>query len=718
MRLKIRGKILIPMVIALVALVAVVFAVLNYQLTKVSRAFIQEIGQSKMEEIESSMALASREAESVSSLFVRMPEVERAYKLALSGNIDDPQSPQSQEAREVLRQELDSLMSSFESVRGEPLMLHFHLPNGRSLARLWREKNFIRNDKWVDESDDISEFRQTVMQVNQSGNPAQGLEIGRGGFTVRSVLPVVSSSGEHLGSVEMLIEFEPIVEAAAAGAGQELLLYMNHEFLSIAQRLQDESRHPVIDDKFVKVSGTDDPDINDLISASVLEQGQNRLTVETAGNYSLAVFPVLDFTGDQVGVMAYVLDTSHEQTLISSLTMTLMGIMAVLLVLLVVVGQASTNMVIMRPLKKITAFAGKVSGGDLDQELNISSRDEMKELGNSLQTMVENLKDKIKEAEEKTNHAREETQKAEEFRVKAEQAMEKAEQARKEGMKNAAASISDIIQSLSSASEELSSQVEQASRGSEEQQQRTQETATAMEEMNATVLEVAKNASQAAEFAEEVQNKALRGAKTVQDAISSIVQVNNATEELKTKIAGLGDRAEGIGKIMTVIEDIADQTNLLALNAAIEAARAGEAGRGFAVVADEVRKLAEKTMSATKEVGESIQAIQADVKSNAKSVDSTVGFVSTATDLSKRSGKELEEIVDLAEKASDQVTAIATASEEQSSASEEINRSVDDINRVAGETSSVMTESSRAVADLAKQASKLQVIVKEMEEQT
>ncbi|MFO7728634.1 MAG: cache domain-containing protein, partial [Desulfonatronovibrio sp.] len=347
MRLKIRGKIFIPMVIALVALVVVVFVILTHQLTKVSRAFIQEIGQSKMEEIESAMALASREAESVSSLFVRMPEVEQAYETALSGDIDDPKSTQSQKAREMLRRELKSLLESFESVRGEPLMLHFHLPNGRSLARLWREKNFLRNDKWVDESDDISRFRQTVMRVNQTGEPAQGLEIGRGGFTVRSVLPVVSSSGEHLGSVEMLIEFEPIVEAAAAGTGQQLLLYMNHEFLDIARRLQDKSRHPVIDNEFVKVSGTDDPDINDLISAEILEQGQSGLTVETAGNYSLAVFPVLDFTGDQVGLMAYVLDTSHEQALISNLTMTLMGIMAVLLVLLVVVGQTSTNLVIM-----------------------------------------------------------------------------------------------------------------------------------------------------------------------------------------------------------------------------------------------------------------------------------------------------------------------------------------------------------------------------------
>ncbi|MFW6004901.1 MAG: methyl-accepting chemotaxis protein [Desulfonatronovibrionaceae bacterium] len=670
-----------------------------------------------MEVIYSSMDLVYGEAESVSSLFGQLPEVQEAYEVALSGNIDDPESPQSQRAREMLRSSLQDLLDSYENMKGEPLMLHFHLPNGRSLVRLWRGQNARRDGQWVDISDDISGFRETVVHVNETGEPAEGLEVGRGGFSLRKVLPVVSSKGRHLGSVEMLIDFNPIIETAAAGKEHDLLLYMNQDLLSIAVELQDQNKYPIIDDSFVKVTGTDNPETNRLITKDLLNQGRTDLNVKNAGNLSLAVFPVKDFTDKQVGVMVYARDISKEKALIRNLTIALLVIMAVLLVLLMIAGLVSIKYAVMRPLGKILTFAGLVAEGDLSRQLEIKSKDEMEELGSSLQTMVNNLKEKINEAEQQTEMARQETEKAEQFRLQAEEAMKNAEQAQKEGMLNAALKIEHVIESLSSASEELSAQVEQASRGSEEQQQRTQETATSMEEMNATVLEVAKNASLAAEHSEEAQNYALKGSQTVQEAIEAIRKVQTAAEELKSKIAGLGQRAEGIGRIMVVIEDIADQTNLLALNAAIEAARAGEAGRGFAVVADEVRKLAEKTMNATKEVGESIQAIQDDVQSNARSVDSTVEHVQKATDLSNRSGKQLEEIVALAEKASDQVRAIATASEEQSSASEEINRSVDDINRTASETADVMSQSAKAISDLAQQASELQALVQQMKDQ-
>ena len=278
-----------------------------------------------------------------------------------------------------------------------------------------------------------------------------------------------------------------------------------------------------------------------------------------------------------------------------------------------------------------------------------------------------------------------------------------------------ASQAEQIAGHVSSASEELSAQVEQSSRGAEEQSQRVGETATAMEEMNATVLEVARNASRAAETADTAKRKAQDGATVVRQVVQGIAEVQKNALDLKSDMTILGQQAQGIGQIMNVISDIADQTNLLALNAAIEAARAGEAGRGFAVVADEVRKLAEKTMTATKEVGDAIHGIQNGTQKNIGNVEHTVGKIDEATVLATKSGESLSEIVTLVDMTTDQVRSIATASEQQSAASEEINRSIEDISRISSETSDAMRQSAQAVTELANQSNVLSGLIEEMQ---
>jgi len=365
------------------------------------------------------------------------------------------------------------------------------------------------------------------------------------------------------------------------------------------------------------------------------------------------------------------------------------------------------------PIFKSVSFAEKLAEGDLDGELNINQKDEIGRLADSLRKMVSTLKERIMEADAKSEEAASEADKAKSAMADAEKAQAEAV-GKTEALEEAAVRLQAVAEITTSASEELSAQIEQSSKGAEQQAARVTETATAMEEMNATVLEVAKNASEAAEISDNARNKAQEGAAIVGQVVKGIGEVQAQALAMKEDMSKLGAQAEGIGQIMAVISDIADQTNLLALNAAIEAARAGEAGRGFAVVADEVRKLAEKTMAATKEVGDAIGGIQDGTRKNRSNVDHSVKTIGDATALATQSGEALNAIVHLVERTSDQVRAIAAASEEQSAASEEINRSIEEVNVLANESAESMTQAAQAVTELARQSQELKTLIEEM----
>jgi methyl-accepting chemotaxis protein len=429
--------------------------------------------------------------------------------------------------------------------------------------------------------------------------------------------------------------------------------------------------------------------------------------------YETSYWPVKDVGGKIqgmffIGKARTVIDHTKAQT------RWVMIVAGTILALVLGVGGVLFARSLAGPLTRTADFASRLAGGDLDHELDVHRHDEIGVLADSMRDMVAKLKGMIAESQQKSREAERLAEEAGRATKTAEEALEKAGRARREGLLQAAGKLEQVVGVVSTAADDLAAQIEQSRRGADHQSQRVAETATAMEEMNATVLEVAQNAGKAAETSESARENAAKGASVVSQAVTGINQVRLASEDLKRDMGALGRQAEGIGNVLSVITDIADQTNLLALNAAIEAARAGDAGRGFAVVADEVRKLAEKTMAATKEVGAAIRGIQDGTRKSVDGVDRSVETILQATTLAEQSGEALRSIVGLVESSSDQVRSIATAAEQQSSTSEEINRSVEDISRISNDTAEAMSRSAEAVAELARQAQNLKALTDQL----
>jgi methyl-accepting chemotaxis protein len=392
-------------------------------------------------------------------------------------------------------------------------------------------------------------------------------------------------------------------------------------------------------------------------------------------------------------------------------------IMAASLLLISLAIWLLANKIAIKPLRAVGDALQKVASGQYQLSLDDQRKDEIGEIFKAVQSMAGKLQANIGEITKKTQEAEEKAHTALHASEEAEKAREQAELAKAEGMLQAAQRLKGVVSQVSTISGEIHGFSSSIRTGAEAQSERIQTTATSMEEITATVLEVAKNSAQASETASEARDKAQQGKEIVLKTIDAMRTTHNRTDTLKTNMHHLGQKAEEIGTIMTVIEDIADQTNLLALNAAIEAARAGEAGRGFAVVADEVRKLAEKTMGATKEVGESIRSIQDVAQDNISSVGRAVTDLDSAVALSNESGRVLEEIVLAVERSSDQIQSIATAAEEQSAATEEITRSVDEINRIATDTSEGVNHTVISLEEMTGQLGELKKLVQELEDE-
>ena len=322
------------------------------------------------------------------------------------------------------------------------------------------------------------------------------------------------------------------------------------------------------------------------------------------------------------------------------------------------------------PIVPLISVAKKIADGDLNVQIDYTSSDEIGQLSDSFRFMTQNLRSIIGQ-------------------------------------------VASTSTQVAAAANQLHSTAEHIATGAEEVAAQAGTVATAGEEMSATSGDIAQNCQMAAEGAQRASQTASEGAAVVERTVAVMGQIASKVMESAKTVESLGARSDQIGAIIGTIEDIADQTNLLALNAAIEAARAGEQGRGFAVVADEVRALAERTTRATKEIGGMIKAIQNETKGAVAAMEQGVRQVETGTMEAAKSGHALQKIQEQINDVAMQVNQIATAAEEQTATTSEISSNIMQITEVVQQTSQGAHESATAAAQLNGNAEELQRLVRQ-----